>query len=238
MTAIAVSASLSGNAIVRNNLQLYYDPYLSQSYSSGSTLTDLSGQNNHGTLQSSPTKNIDSFTFNGSTQYVSTTTSMSSPSTFTLCAWFNTSASGIVGPIIGFENNQTGTTSNSYYRKMYVGTDNKLYGGIYAGGVYTKASTATVNDGLWHHAAMTWNNSTKTLELFLDGVSLGTTTTSNGIVIYTGYWRVASYKSAGGWPSGGNEYFNGSIGSVQIYSAVITAAQVKQNYYARLLTMV
>lgn len=233
MTTIATISAISGNSIVRDNLKLYYDPYLIQSYSgSGSTLNDLSGQGNNGTLQSAPTFATQYFTYNGTSQYISTTTNMTAPSVFTIGAWFKTSsASGKL--IVNFENNQTGGVSNSYDRKLYVGTDGFLYSGIYPGGIALCKSTVTVTDGVWHYAVMTYDN--VTMRLYLDGVLQQSTAASNAVT-YSGWWRIGGYRNAG-WTLGADGYFPGSIGSVQYYDSTLSGENVLQNYYARLRTM-
>lgn len=238
MTTIASIAAVSGNSIVRDNLKLYYDPYLSQSYSgSGTTLNDLSGQTNTGTLQNSPTFSTTYFTFDGTNDYISTATNLAAAyTTFTYCAWFRTTtASG--KPIINYEYPQTGEANAVYYsNKMYVGTDGKLYGGVHFSAPVTKASANTVTDGQWHFGCVTVNNTTKVLTLYLDGVSEGTSTGSGTFLNSSGYYRVGAYNQTG-WTGGANGYFPGEIGAVQIYDTDLSEAQIKQNYYARLRSM-
>lgn len=238
MTAISISGVNSGNSIVRDNLKLYYDPYLSQSYpGSGTTLTDLSGQSNTGTLQNGPTAGTQFLTFDGSNDYISTSTNLAAAyTTFTYCAWFRTTTpSG--KPILHYEYPQTGESNAVYYsNKMYIGTDGKLYGGVHFSAAITKASTNTVTDGKWHHGAITVNNTTKVLTLYLDGVSEGTSTGSGTFLNSSGYYRIGSYNQSG-WTAGANGYFPGDIGAVQIYDTDLTEAQIKQNYYSRLHSM-
>lgn len=80
-------ASAAGPNIVTDNLKLFFDAANPKSYpGSGTTVYDLSGNNNHGTLLNSPTFSSDQggcFTFDGSDDRISFT----SVATKTVCFW-------------------------------------------------------------------------------------------------------------------------------------------------------
>ena len=186
---------------------------------------DFSGNGNNGTLQGGVSKNQgkigDGLYFDGVDDYVSTTTQYNNPQTFSLLVWFKTSvASG--KKIIGFENSQTGTGAPSYDRHLYVGTDGKLYFGIWDGAVKTVSTTGTVNDGNWHLAIGTFGSNT--LKLYLDGALIGSLSTG-AAVNYNGWWRIGSYES---WITDG--YFPGYIDEPSVFMRELSPKEISDYY--------
>ena len=220
-------------SIVLNGLVLALDAGNTKSYpGSGITWTDLSGNSNTGTLTNGPTYNSangGAIVFDGTNDEVTTTTQFTNPQTFSIGAWFKTStASG--KKIIGFETNQTGTATSGYDRQIYIGTDGKLYFGIYDGATRTAISPLTYNDNNWHYVVGTYGSEGTTMRLYVDGVSVATATASFAQNI-SGWWRIAAYNLTG-WTNASNGYFTGSISNVMVYNRGITAAEVSQNFNA------
>jgi hypothetical protein len=218
---------------VTDGLVLYLDAANARSYpKSGTTWFDRSGNGNNGTLTNGPTyssANGGSIVFDGSNDEVTTTTQFINPQTFSVGAWFKTStASG--KRIIGFENNQTGTGSAIYDRSIYIGTDGKLYFGIYDGSNKLATSPLTYTDNNWHYALGTYGGEGTTMRLYVDGASVATSTASFAET-YNGYWRIGGYKNAF-WINSSSGYFTGSISNVVVYNRGITAAEVSQNFNA------
>jgi hypothetical protein len=221
---------------VRDGLVLYLDAANARSYPrTGLNWFDRSGNGNNGTLTSGPTyssANFGSLVFDGTNDEVTTTTQFSNPQTYSIGAWFKTStASG--KKIVGFEIDQTGTGSNFYDRLLYIGTDGKIYFGVFDTSnntTKTASSPSTYADNNWHNIVGTYDSGGTTMELYVDGVSVDTETAITAIS-YSGYWRIASY-ALGGWTSGSNGYFTGNIAQVSIYNRALTATEVAQNYNA------
>lgn len=232
MPSVAGVIAGNGKSVVRRNMYIYYDPYLQQSYpGSGTTVTDLSGNNNNGTLQAAPTYNAAGyFSYVGaSSQYISTTTSIANPGPYTVSAWFRTStASGRC--IVNFENAQTGTGSTGYDRNLYMGTNGNIYFGNYDGTADVAVSTTTLNNNTWHYVAGTYGGEGTTMRLYVNGVS-NATQVSTTLQNYSGWWRIGGY-ALNTWTNGASGYYTGDIGPVMIYSASLTAEEIAQNYNA------
>jgi hypothetical protein len=216
-----------------NGLVLCLDAGNTKSYpGSGTAWTDLSGNSNTGTLVNSPTYSSGNggfFTFNGTNNEVTTTTQFTNPQTFSISAWFKTSsASG--RKIIGFETNQTGTATSGYDRHIYIGSDGKLYFGLYDGLVKTAISPLTYADNNWHYVVGTYGSEGTTIRLYVDGASVATATASFAENL-NGYWRIAGYNLAN-WTNASNGYFTGNIAQASIYNRGLTAAEVSQNFNA------
>jgi len=221
--------------IVTNGLVLALDAADKNSYISGSTTwNDLSGNGNTGTLQTGTSYNASNsgnIAFNGTSGYISTTTNLGAnpyPS-LTYSVWFKTTVGG--QKIIGIETNQTGTTSPNLDRHIYIGSDNKLYFGVYDTNYRTITSTITVTDNTWRNVT-TVTTGANSISMYINGV-LNATGTGNGYSSYTtSYIRLGSYELSG-WTNGVTGYFTGNIATVQVYNRALSATEIAQNYNAQ-----
>jgi gliding motility-associated-like protein len=189
---------------------------------------------NHGTMQGSVTTGSDRFgnanealVFNGSSNYISTTTSYGNPTDFTLVLWFKTSVGG--GRLIGFGNSQTGVSTN-YDRHIYMSNSGQLYFGINQGGLLKTVNTTTsYNDNTWHQVIATLS-STAGIKLYVDGTAIAMDPTATTPQNYVGYWRIG-YDDLTSWLSKpSNNYFTGSIDEVYIYNRELAPSEVMDLY--------
>ncbi len=206
---------------------------------SDATIYDASGNNNNATTTNiSRRTNVDggklgqAFTFNGSNNFIGGLGNFGlQNASKSIALWFKTSATGGImvfqddGAIVG------GSTS-SFVPTLYVGNDAKLYGEFWGSITNTIYSSANVNDGQWHHAALTASVGVgNVVTLYLDGVAASSTTSWGP---NEGWWTAT-------WIGGGNgsaraalnatwDYFNGALDDVRIYNRALTAAEVKQLY--------
>ncbi|MES2778353.1 MAG: LamG-like jellyroll fold domain-containing protein [Bacteroidota bacterium] len=188
---------------------------------------------NNGTLQNSPTASADRFSvsgkaysFNGTSQYVSTADPYVNPDNLTVSIWFKTSTTA-GGRLIGFGNLQTGSSAQ-YDRHLYMNNAGQIYFAVYPGSVVSINSALSYNDNIWHLATATLSSTTG-MALYIDGVQVGSngnTTAQN----YTGYWRIG-YDNLNGWTSQPSSfYFNGALDDALIYSRAISASEVTTLY--------
>ncbi|HWZ17083.1 MAG TPA: LamG-like jellyroll fold domain-containing protein, partial [Mucilaginibacter sp.] len=210
--------------------------YFSYSFTGGIS-TDIAGSNN-GTLQGAPAATTDrygvsgnAYSFNGSSQYISTTTSYTTPGpqAFSISVWFKTSAAG--GYLAGFGNAQTGNSASAD-RVVYIGTNGKLYFGVAPGGAKSTINTASAyNDGNWHHMVATFST-TNGSNMYVDGALAASNPAMQSALAATGYWRLG-YDVLTGWVNApGTAYFNGSLDDVAVANTELTAAQVNVLYGA------
>jgi hypothetical protein len=104
-------------------------------YKFNGNASDASGSNN-GTLQNAPTATTDrygnataAYSFNGTSQYVSSTNSYFDPNTYSMSIWFKTTTTS-GGLLMGFGSSQTGLSS-SYDRNLYMNNAGQIYFGSY-----------------------------------------------------------------------------------------------------------
>ncbi|TAE92030.1 MAG: LamG domain-containing protein [Runella slithyformis] len=87
-------------------------------------------------------------------------------------------------------------------------------------------ATPLVNDGAWHHIAAVRNNTTNTLQIYIDGVLNNSTT-----AVATGAVGVAPLTFGASANSGG--FFNGQLDEVRVFNTVRTAAQIATDMAAQ-----
>jgi hypothetical protein len=205
-------------------LKLHYDTNNAASYpGSGTTLTDLSGNGNHGTLVNNssfttlaPTSGGGVLSFNGTNQYISTTYTPSN--TCSISIWFNNNLnySQFNRGIFSTYNNPNST--NGIYMATYSSTLNL---------------SRDNNDGYFHNvlpslSINTWYNVTVTsdpagagtIKVYLNGVLQTTITgkTTHADVLNIGRSRF-DYN-----------YWSGYIGSAMVYNTVLSNTDVLNNY--------
>jgi len=217
-------ASLSG-------LQINYP--INSSTIVGNTIIDKQ-YFNHGTMQGTVTKGSDRFgnpnealVFDGSSNFISTTTAYGNPTDLTLALWFKTSVGG--GRLIGFGNSQTGTSSN-YDRHIYMSNSGQLYFGISQGGLLKTINTTTsYNDNSWHQVIASLS-STNGIKLYMDGTLVASDATAITPQSYVGYWRIG-YDDLTSWLSKPtNNYYTGSIDDAYIYNRELTTSEISDLY--------
>ncbi|GAA2997286.1 hypothetical protein GCM10010483_47580 [Actinokineospora diospyrosa] len=140
--------------------------------------------------------------------------------------WFQ-SSSVAGGVLLGAGNKNPAESGTPTGRPLlYIGTDGKLYGGLAPTGVDPMRSTAPVNDGQWHHAAITSDGTSQVL--YLDGKAVGHRSGSAAIgdrVIQAGVGWLADEA----WPSEPADswgHFNGTISYLNFYPRALTSSQV------------
>jgi hypothetical protein len=218
---------VDGLDIVRNNLQLYLNAADPASYPGlGTTWTDLSPNAYSTTLVGDPAFNSTYFTFDGTTEYVDTNQSLAAES-FSVGAWFRTSAAGI--KMILSKETTVGTPWN--YRIWLNG--GQIVGDISSTTIQTLSSpTSGYNNGLWYLLMFTRDDSN--WYLYVNGQQINTRvdpytgSIANSQELWIGR---SAFTQSGVSPSGSYQWV-GDISQVFIYDRVLTATEILQNYNA------
>jgi hypothetical protein len=206
--------------IVTNGLILVLDAADKNSYpGSGTSWTDLSGNNNTGALTNGPTFNSSNggnITFDGINQcvVVNSNASILSTTAYTKIAWFYPTNFATGNNIIG--------GGNSGQHTMWLAGGNKLNAG-HNGSWSTIVSNTTLSLNNWYFGAVTFNTTTGWV-LYLNGVSESTnasttTFTGNGEILLAAYGT-------------GTNVFTGRIACGLVYNRVLTATEILKNYNA------
>jgi hypothetical protein len=209
---------------------------------SGMTTADSAGGNN-GTLLGSPAPQRvpgrvgpEALSFSGNGVYNSKTNQSAvnvardlSPvlgGTATLAAWVRTTqvgnnASWEAPGITGVEQARGGND----IRWGYLNATGHI--GIQAGDGGSIVSTVPINDGRWHHVAITRDASTGQVRLYIDGNLNITGTSATGLKTSRFFTIGATTDVANdGITRTGAAYFNGSLDDIRIFNSVLGATEV------------
>ena len=223
--------------VITEDLVLYYDFDNTDSYPSGTTVTDLSASDYTGTLVNGPvysSVNGGILNFDGSNDYIDTNNSIASES-FTINAWFKLSDVSVARMLISKEENVVGGAPWNY--RMYLDqTTGHLIGDIAqvpisgGGSGDTKSMLYPVNmaDNIWHYTTFSRDADTNTVKLYVDGILVeeSSDVLSGTIMNNQNVWIGRSAVGGGSYP------LNGSIGSILIYDRALTDEEVNTNYLA------
>jgi len=210
-----------GPYIVRDSsLVLELDAADKNSYpGSGTVWSDLSGNNNTGSLINTPTfSNINggSFLFNGTNQSVSLV-SLNLLQNFTLETWINQNV------LNGFAIFGQGTQATNNGLHVWYTANTTIRFGMFGNDTDFTVSTSTGN---WYHIVITYNHSSPfTKSMYLNGVALsGTPQQTQAAYTGTGTFRLAAIYST---PT---NYGNGYFAGTKTYSRILSATEITQNY--------
>jgi hypothetical protein len=225
-----------GPKIISTGISLYLDAANNKSYiGSGTTWTDLSGNNYTGTLTNGPTfstTNGGNIIFDGTNDYVDTvntgTTFQFANVTFTVSLWIKTTSS--TGGII-ISKGATASTAGWLFQFDSSGTVSGTTKGSDGINTYNRSSTATVNNNTWRNIVSVYTTNTTTLgsnttSIYIDGVLSNGTGTLGGAV----YATTTDTIQIGRRPTGA--YWSGSVSNIQIYNRALSATEILQNYNA------
>lgn len=166
-------------------------------------------------------------TFSGtSNSYGRTSASMPGSSSFSMETWFKTGTNS-GGKLMGFGNQPT-SLSGSYDRHVYMTNAGKIAFGVYYYQAHVLTSSASYNDNAWHHVVAQMSNSG--MQLFIDGVLIGTDPATVSSDPYTGYWRLGGDQLSG-WPNAPwSNFFSGRLDEFAVYPAPLTPQQVATHH--------
>jgi hypothetical protein len=95
-----------------------------------------------------------------------------------------------------------------------------------AAGDTAVVSTSAINDGQWHHVAITRNSSTGLIQIYIDGALQVSATSETGLKSTALGAIGAQLVLSSGLVQTGATYFNGQLDDVRIYNRVISAGEV------------
>lgn len=197
-------------------------PFVDGTRSNTQALIDLAG-NNTLTTNSLTYASDNTFSFNGTSDYISCGNFGAFYSQGTISFWMNSATlSNYPNPFhthfqggnagIRFEESVSGNNFG-----VVIGND----AGSYSAHVYM---TTSMTANTWYHVTLTWNTSSNIATGYLNGVQVFNeaqtlwATTMPSVTIGNGFNNV--------------RFWNGKINAVQIYNRALTAAEVAQNFNA------
>ena len=199
----------------------------------GGGWVDLSGNAKHGELLNGPTYNSDkggSIVFDGSNDYISLGNVGTIGNQQTIDVWFYSTSVTNYKNVLDMNYANYGSTGNVGPRlEQYSdGTSNWIWSGN------------TGNNNLYNYqsvqyslSANTWYNATWVCDNGTVAVYLNGTATQTGISSSNGFLTTYGAASIGrGFHLDSSRYFAGRVGGVKIYSKVLSATEILQNFNA------
>ena len=216
------------NAYTTDNLVVYYNPKMTESYpGTGTSLFDLSANGLTGTMSnisySSPT-----FNFNGSSSQVSIPDNAAlEPGTgsWSIEIWMKNNGSS--GTVVG-KYGAGGTSSIISYAIRLSGS-NLIRCDYSNGSTAQTTDNFTFNNNAWVQLVYVWDKTNNNIYTYANGVLQQTKAIAitGGIYNSTTGLYLGSYNG-GEYP----QYFNGQMGIVRIYKKALSATEVSKNYDA------
>ncbi|MGW7361668.1 DNRLRE domain-containing protein [Streptomyces sp. NPDC054802] len=166
-------------------------------------------------------------TFDGTTSSVQLPDQLVSENPYlTVGLWFRTTSNGVLFSYQTHTLEQN--TAQKYTPALYIGTDGKLRGEFWNGSAAPITTAQPVNDGAWHHVALTAAGNTQSL--YLDGAAVGTAAgditqyDQRFVYLGAGYWS--------NWPAttGSIGHFAGDIDEAAVYARPLGARTIAEQY--------
>jgi hypothetical protein len=207
--------------IVTNGLVLALNAADRNSYpGTGTAWTDISGNNNNGTLVNSPTFNSangGNLVFNGTTQYADCGNNSSVQITVgTISAWVRATSPGASFRSIIAKQGAWGLFFNDSILVTYDWGNDQ-----------TRTTGLNIADGTWKNTVMTFTQTVGTPSsnaiIYLNGTSVLTTTVKHS-------YHIVNLQIA---EANASQLLNGNITNAQVYNRVLTATEIAQNYNAQ-----
>jgi hypothetical protein len=195
----------------------------------GTTVADATGHGNTATVSGGPlTFGPQGGNFNGSTQYVSNSTLVSTWPAMTVSVWVN--GSDFSGGHRLVANSHTDIDLKGF--QLAIGGGGTVGGfSVGNGSAYGDASitqtSQTVETGRWYHIVGVYDGAT--VKCYLQGAQVASTAFTGGTLSA----GVGPGLSVGRNPPGNNDYFTGAMFDVRLWDRALSAAEVLALYQAQ-----
>ena len=223
-------------SIITNGLILNLDASNASSYpGTGTQWTDLSGQNNNGTLVNGvgySSSNGGVMTFDGVNDYVNcgNSSTFNQTNALTLSTWVKINSLSSQNTIIG----KQWCNLNQYSYVLYTDAQGKLIldtanSGACNGYFSIYTSTNSLSTNIWYNVAMSFTNTS--IKLYLNGqlISGSLNGVNTSLFVSNSPVLLGAYRSLSGNYAA---TLNGSMGSTLIYNTSLSASEVLQNFNA------
>ncbi len=209
---IPVTASLQG-------------AWLFPGYVSGATVSDASGNGNHGAASNAPSWDGVALSLNGTSQFVAIpyAASLRCTTGFTLSVWVKDQSTGS-GRVLGKPYNSP--YAAPYWNYMLYGVANGANRDYYAWVSGSAQGPVTCPTNVWVHLALTCNGTN--FLMYTNGIQARSYSDSHLPALTN---NLSTYIGANGVQ--GSEYFKGLVKLAMVYSPAISSNSILQTYNAQ-----
>ena len=219
---------------ITNGLVLCIDAANSKSYSgSGTSISDISGKGNSGTLSNGPTfssNNNGYWVFDGIDDYIlSNNTSLASQfsslsvSHFT---WFYPTGAGQIVSELG----QTTINSSWHDTNVEISSAGAFSFSTWHGGLTSRVTSSNQSYNQWYQIGFTYNGTT--LTAYINGQSIGTTAFTRDAPYNNAYALHYALCALDSTNMGTYGHAAGRLASFSVYNRALSAYEVNQNFLA------
>jgi hypothetical protein len=217
--------------IVTQDLVFAYDPMNTKCYTSGSTISDLSGNGHNATITGTATVVDNYFNIPGPTgNYITIggDTSYNSVSAFTIDCFVYYTVESYYCYILSNSRDCCGTYQGFYFEPGY-NTTHLATLGLWADTLVAAQSSSTIDLSKWYHLAASYDNSVGDAKIYVNGKLDKTTSMGTNKL-----GSPASFDLClGNMGSNPNSYgMTGRLGPVKFFNRVLTDDEVFQNFNA------
>lgn len=190
-------------------------------YGAGSTAYDYVGSNDATITGATWTTGVsgNSLDFDGTDDYVEVSNNgLSRDTNFTIAAWVNVSDLSQRGHIYGRYDG-----SDDLLEVFFTESSNSIKANIghAGGGSQTSVTSDPISADTWHHIAVTWDTSTDTLTIYVDGEPEASTTNTPDDFATNGNVRI-------GERSDGTGDLAGRIDDPRVYTSALTPGEIRR----------
>ena len=221
LSSTSITGSTFSNTIVTDGLVLHLDPVNKNSYGgSGTSISDISGNNYTGTLTNGVTYNTNALVLNGSSQYIDMNTSALIPagaSSYSVSIWLYRNRNSA-----GYEEVLSQWTSGNGGNSFFFGFNNSNVRFSDTWSNVTVSGAGTIN---------TWMNIVgvnfggSNAHIYINGNLMAV---RGSALTYTGTANMIIGRQG----TLGSEYFSGRIGQTLIYNKALNKGEILNNYYS------
>ncbi|TFD56802.1 PKD domain-containing protein [Cryobacterium suzukii] len=144
---------------------------------------------------------------------------------FTVEAWVKTTTTR-GGKIIGLGSAASGA-STAYDRHVYMDNAGRLWFGVKPGILRTVNTTASYNDGQWHHIVASVGAAG--MSLYVDGTLVAKRTDTTSAAPIQGYWRIGGDNLSGWTSRPASDYIAADIDEVAVYNTALSASAIARH---------
>ena len=212
-------------SITSDGLVFYVDGKNTKSYSgSGSTAKDVGGGLS-GTITGA-THSDGIFTFDGSDDNIDFGTNLGTLPTngYSVCAWVYPDSGMSNKPIVGTAWSSN-APDNGFHMRILSGDKVRLI--TLCDGYDYRDTSSSLSTSSWNHVCGTYNASSRTTNMYLNGSSNQGSNINNGSI---GTFNNTRTIKVGGTGGNSGAVWDGKIAIVQLYSREISATEISQNF--------
>lgn len=202
-------------------------PFVAGSRAQNTTIYDLAGNNNHGTLINAPTFSSGSIVFDGTDDYINIPTFTNQPSSAITCeAWINPTEPVSTGTVRGGVISANNTMYLGLFNSADGGSTHSLHWANVTDSSRPYSAHGNIPNNTWTHIVGTYDGGAS--RAYVNGVEVWSSGQAGSIPSAT--YVLGTYGSG---LTDGVHNFQGQIGIARVYNRALSLSEIAQNFDAQ-----